>query len=207
MTVGELTFINFCKKHRLKVKRIPNCNCPTPDFKLRLSFFHYIYIEIKDFEDTDDEKEALNDLIEHNNSVWGKSSPGNRIRSKIDNAKRQLKPLANEDVPLILLIFDNRNGIANSIYDYELSVAMYGLELRKVIDSKLYKFHGPLRRFTSSEKTYISYIGILESVDSLKLYENYFAKHKLSNKQVKRLSCIKLFKTNVNPELQFSSWI
>lgn len=126
-TIGENEFERFCTNNSFISHKISEEEMKTPDYEFYVEKTRII-VEIKDLESNQEEKAAERHMNEHNWAVWGRQSPGTRIRYKIEDAKKQLKNLVTNNEPTILILFDTRPVGIRGIYPYEMKVAMYGTE-------------------------------------------------------------------------------
>jgi len=177
-TEGEKRFISFCDTNGYHYDRIAEESIPSPDFLLHISETEHLTVEVKDFEENKEETTAIQHYKQNGFATWNSQKlPGERIRNKIEGSKRQLEYQKGE-YPSLLLLYDNRSEIVSIVSEYEISVAMYGLECRFIQGEQLLRIHGPNKKLTMTEKTYISYIGILDTKGLITMYENYICRKK-----------------------------
>ena len=176
-------------------------------------------MEIKEFTPNEEEKQAIRDLEEKQGAVWGSTRVGNRVRYKIDGAKRQLERLAAERCPAVLVLYDARPIPIRGISPYEIEVAMYGWE---TIDLHVPdKLGEPVRfgkhRFGKGQKlrpdchTYISAVGVLRETSPderlhLDLYHNVFADVPMPLEALVSRSDITMFTIAPGEGNEFRGW-
>lgn len=188
MTTSEQLFEEFCRTGSIHCCRLEPDGDKTPDYEITIGD-QRIVVEIKELTPNDEEKQAIRDMKREEFTSWGSDKIGNRIRYKIDDAKRQLEPSAANKYPSILVLYDARPIPIKGISPYEIEVAMYGWETIDVhVSANLSKpVHFGKHRFGKGKKfrrdchAYISALGVLREVNPdgrlhLSLYHNIFAR-------------------------------
>jgi len=206
MTPGEIAFLDYCENNGIISEKIPEDNInKTPDFKVYFNEKAVAVIEVKDFNDNDCEQKAIKDFNDGKMSSWG-GTIGERYQQKIRDGKKQLKQYKNSELVRILLIYDNRDILTRTNDEYEISIAMYGFETRYPNHNGIKKIFGHDKMMKENEKTYISYVGILNDSGKLLLYENFYAKDKFSFPENQRILKADVFRLAQHPKKQLSGW-
>ncbi len=94
-TESESIFEEFCNLNKLQWQKIPERNLPTPDYKVTLNTQTVIF-EVKQI-----------DKGENFTETAGSRTVGNHVRAKINEARNQIKAASREQLPAILLIYNN----------------------------------------------------------------------------------------------------
>ena len=218
MTISEDQFERFCNQGNLPFVRLEPDGQETPDYEVVLGGQHAIF-EIKELTPNKEEMHALRDVKEKHSASWGSSKVGNRIRYKIDDAKRQLERLAGGKCPGVVLLYDARPPLIRSISPYEIEVAMYGFE---TIDLDVPdKIGEPVtfgkRRFGKGKKlrhdshTFISAVGVLRESSRngplhMDLYLNVFADKPLPLDKLVQRRDISLYTVPPGKGNEFRGW-
>jgi len=208
MTIGEKIFIEFCNRNRIKFEKISEKeSTKTPDFKIKLNKKN-IFIEIKDINLNNEEKESIQKYKKNGYAVWGNSKVGNRIRNKIANSSKQLKYSTQHNYSTVLVLYDNRPPDVSILSSYEIKTAMYGFE-SKLIEGNLVtkSFFGSKKQMTYESRTYISAIGIINNFYEMRLYLNNYAKYPLNIASWKEIDDVFIYKLEKDPDITFSNWI
>ena len=95
MTTSEQLFEKFCCGNGIHFDRLSPDGSKTPDYEIDLNGRNMV-VEIKELTPNEEEQQAIFNLEEKNTASWGSGKIGNRLRCKIDNAKRQIERLASE---------------------------------------------------------------------------------------------------------------
>ncbi len=135
--------------------------------------------------------------------------PGNKIKNKIGDAKGQLK----KDELNLIVLYDNRPELVAGIYDYEIKVAMYGIETyilnvpENFAPAKLIgKKFGKDATLQPRINTRISAIGVLEK-DLLHIYHNIFTTNPLDIELLSEIETIRQYQIKIDENKKFSDWI
>ena len=114
-TVGEGMFEKFCISHYILWEKIQEGALPTPDYKVILNGIS-TYVEIKQIDDDENFRGEV-----------GSRTVGAHVRAKINEARKQLKSIAREGPPAILLIYNNLDPMQLFGTDqHDFIAAMYG---------------------------------------------------------------------------------
>ncbi|MDN3514279.1 MAG: hypothetical protein NG747_07755 [Candidatus Brocadia sp.] len=218
MTKSEEQFERFCKSGNLTFVRLKPNGQKTPDYEVVLDD-QQVIIEIKELTLNKEEIQALRNIEANYPASWGSNKVGNRIRYKIDDAKRQLEHLAGGKCPGVVLLYDTRPPPIRGISPYEIEVAMYGSETIDLHVSD--KIGEPIafgkHRFGKGKKlrhdchTFISAVGVLRESSSdvtlhMDLYCNIYAdKSLLLDKLVQRRD-ISLYTVAPGKGNEFRGW-
>jgi hypothetical protein len=113
-------------------------------------------------------------------------TPGGRVRQKLTDGTSQIRLRAKGNHPSILVVYNNV-PLHDHTSDYDVLVAMYGLETHQIAIPKqpdispylLDKKFGPKSRMTKNQNTSVSAVGVLyegrEREPLLCIYHNIFA--------------------------------
>ena len=169
-TVSEAAFEAFCQANDLAFEKIAEGTKPTPDYVLRLR--EAIYVEIKQID------EDTNFSAAH-----GTRLPGSHIRAKINQARDQIRSIAQSGSPTMLLIYNNLDPLqAFGTEQHDFFAGMYG-------DLTWYPaaadvphagiFHGRNKSFREGKNDSFSAVGWLHRGQAgfgIHLYENAHAR-------------------------------
>jgi hypothetical protein len=207
-TQGEIQFENYCILNQIEIDRIPEGTKREADYKMKIGN-HEIFTEIKDFDLT---KEGKNNIEKFKNKgfyIGETHKPGKKIRNKIGDAKGQLK----KDELNLIVLYDNRPELVAGIYDYEIKVAMYGIEtyILNVPDNfappkLISKKFGKDPTLQPGINTRISAIGVLAN-DLLHIYHNKFTTNPLEIELLSEVESIRQYHIEIDENKKFSDWI
>ena len=217
MTDGEHAFVTFCECAGIPVWRIEESKTKEPDYQILLNGYPII-VEVKDFDLNPEEKEAAKIFEEGGQPFWG-GPPGDRVRSKIDRARRQLKRMAAHGMSAILLLHDPRPFPFNNIDQYDIKVAMHGFETH-VLSVPLLgrgkprlrgKIFGKDRKMSATGNTYFSAVALLEDDQhgnsTLHIYHNTFADYPIPTELLLGRRNLKQYNLNSHPAGGFGEWV
>lgn len=182
---SETLFEIFCDQVGVPWQRVPEESERRPDYEI---FLHgvRIFAEVKQL-DPNAEEEALAKRTAQGEVVAFGSTPGERIRREVREANRQLKKVASEAFPTVVVIFNNTPCSLHTD-PYAVMTAMQGIDAVEVSvprePSESLSFgptiSGPERGMRSDANTTISAIALLQGENSedvhLDLYHNRFAR-------------------------------
>ncbi len=210
-TQGEIQFEEYCNLTQIEFTKTPTRSDKkerTADYMIKIGE-QEIITEIKDFDPTDEDSINMEKFKSEGFFISKTFKPGNKIREKINNAKGQLK----KDKANLIVLYDNRNDIVASIYDYEIKVAMYGLETFLLNTSEknsapqmVSKIFGKSSTIQTNKNTRISAIGILKN-KLLQIYHNCFAVNPLNVNSLAKIKTIIQYQINVDKNKTFEEWI
>jgi len=197
MTTSEKLFETFCEQNKLVYSRIEEDNQHRlPDYFLEIDNYKII-VEVTEFKLNKGEKEKLLEFRKNKSGAYWPSTE-RRIRDEIDKKNKQIKPLVRKhNCPSILLIYDNREGFADTDSD-SIKYAMYGEDSHTigVFDNSdnppfyIGNKFGRHRQMTKDEKTNISAIGHLfctyKKELKINLYHNYYSKYPIESNKIKQ---------------------
>jgi hypothetical protein len=217
MTDSELKFERFCAARDIPFKKIQAGHSTTPDYEIVVNS-QKIVVEVKEIDLNDNDKKALQQMETKTIFVWGSGPVGNRVRYKIDDAKRQLESRAMGICPSILVLYDKRPQPVGGIFSYEILVAMYGCEtielhmpssLEEPLKFGKHRF-GNGKKFRPGVHTYISGLAVLSDSTSnsfrLDVYVNDFADKPLPYEDLIRMKNVYLFVRQPKPMSEFNKW-
>ena len=170
-TVSELAFEAFCDANALPFERIEECAEPTPDYILRINS-KAIYVEVKQIdEDT------------NFSSTLMTRSPGSHIRTKIDQARHQIRAAAQQGFPAIMLVYNNLDPLQMFGTDsHDFLAAMYGdltmhasRTTRALLPSIMHDRNQSFRDGKNNQFSAIGWLHRRENGLAIHLYENTFA--------------------------------
>lgn len=174
LTVSESNFEEFLRAHGLPFERVAEAETPRPDYLVTVGDVRLIF-EVKEL--TADDKFRCEECAVSSRKV------GVHIRSKIGQARRQVKFGADSGIPSILLIYNAIDPLHIFGTDqHDFIAAMYGdytLQLHRETGQVIDNYHGRNKSFTRETKTYFSALGNLspscDGAMTVTLYENLFA--------------------------------
>jgi len=166
---AESIFEEFCNLNTIPCEKIPENVKATPDYKVILNGTA-VLVEVKQI-DTD------NDFTNKGSS----RTLGSHVRAKINEARKQLKSALNQNIPAILLIYNNLDPWqAFGTEQQDFIAAMYGeptvvfnLNENRITDS----YEGRNRSFREGKNTSFSAVGHLKQTiegPTVLIYENIF---------------------------------
>lgn len=218
MTKSEIKFEQFCNDHIIQFNRIDTGLTTTPDYHIFVGS-QKIIVEVKELQANDDDKRALQDLKTQKSTVWGIHRVGDRIRYKLDDAKKQIEGRAKGICPSMLVLYDARPFPVRGIFSYEILVAMYGWETidlqvpEKLGEPVTFGEHrfGKGKKFREGVHTYISSLAILSEgkPDSLHLdiYLNDYADKPLPYEILLQIQDIDIYVRPQTQSNEFREWV
>ncbi|MGP0594309.1 hypothetical protein ACTRXD_17465 [Nitrospira sp. T9] len=172
-TISETLFESYCNRQAISFLRIPTeSHKRTPDYEIILQG-NMVISEVKQFDPTNEEKRLQRQLNEQGLPEAFGGKPGQRASQKITDGMKQLRLLAKDKYPTLLVLFNNVSISNHHVHPYAIKTAMYGLEevvlavpheaaaSPWVTDRKF----GGRRRVTPSQNTTLSAVAVL--------YENH----------------------------------
>lgn len=174
LTVSESNFEEFLRAHDLPFERVAEAETPRPDYLVTVGDVRLIF-EVKEL--TTDDNFRCEEFAVSSRKV------GDHIRSKIRQARRQVKFGANSGIPSILLIYNALDPLhIFGTEQHDFIAAMYGeytLQLHPETGQVIDNYQGSNKSFTLETKTYFSALGSLsascDGAMTVTLYENLFA--------------------------------
>ena len=171
-TESEDAFEIFCKDNGLSWERIDEGSEPSPDYVLQIVGGTKIYVEIKQIDDDKNFSEAI-----------ATRSPGSHIRTKINQARNQIRAPARQGFPTVLLIYNNLDPLQMfGTEQHDFLAAMYGDLTVNVASTGNWRskmFHGRNRSFRECKNDSFSAVGWLyrrQTGIAVHLYENMYAR-------------------------------
>lgn len=183
-TESEAAVEAYFGAHGISVEKIAEGAEQSPDYRAEISGTAIIF-EVKQFNATPDEERQLSSLGEGEVLVLD-HTPGKGVRKKISDGATQLRALAKDRYPAVLILYNNRPFLlGNPVSSYDVRVGMYGFETIVLAESREgdnlavqdRKFGGA-RKLTEKHNTTISAIAVMESRGDemrLRLYHNEHA--------------------------------
>lgn len=218
MTESEVKFQLFCRENNLPYQKLKPDDGKTPDYDVYVNG-QKVVAEVKEFALNDEEKKALRDLQVNKVATWsGSKHVGDRVRHKIDKAKRQLQQRASGKFPSLLVLYDTRPTPIRGISPYDVLVAMYGFETidlhepEKPGEPMKFGKHrfGKGKKLRKDCKAYIGALAILEErADSclhMNVYINVFAVPTLPLRSLLGFKNISLFTVPPGKGDEFRGW-
>ena len=218
MTESEIKFEQFCNAQNIKFDRINMGQARTPDYDIFVNS-QKIVVEVKELQANDEDKKAVQDWEIQKSAIWGSRRIGDRIRYKLDDAKRQIEVRAKGICPSMLFLYDDRPFPVRGIFSYEILVAMYGWEtidlhapekLGEPVTFGKHRF-GKGKKFHERVHTYISGLAILSESTSdslhLAIYVNDYADKPLPYEMFLQMKDIDIYVRPQNHSNKFRKWI
>jgi hypothetical protein len=218
MTISERYFETFCREAAIDFKRLSEGDHETADYEIILGGRRAI-VEVKELRENEEDKRALRDMQEKGEAQWGSQKPGDRIRKKINSAKRQIQRVAGRKYPGILLLYDARPPLTAGISPYEIRVAMHGFETIDLHPPRVEygAWHFGMHRFGKGKKfrlgvhSYFSAVGVLREAQTkgqfhVDLYLNAYADYPLPTQELALREDISLYALDSGKGDQFRDW-
>jgi len=229
-TKSESLFREYCKLRGYVAKRLsaPKDGGRFADYEVTIGQ-HRIIAEIKELQANASDERVAKTIQENRIEVFG-DEPGRRVRTHIEDAEKQLRRYAGQQVPCVVVLYDNivvdgfhphppggfLVDLSNPLFPYHIDVGMYGLQvvqLRINQDGRtksLGDVRGGKRTLRSEHKDSISAVATLHDYDPnygifLIVYHNFFAKNPLS-KTVFAHNKDKQLEKPGHPESCLGSW-
>lgn len=213
--LSEQLFEAFCRNRRVSYRRLREGPGKTPDYEIVISG-QRIVVEVKQIDATPNGEISLRPAESHF-LIIGKGVPGEPVRRKISNADRQLRELARDKFPSLLVLYDNTPS-GGYTAPHEVSAAMYGQQTfvcglfgRGVPEVQEWRFGGK-RKMTAEMNTTISAVAAIfgdisepELPPSLIVYHNAFAKVPLAPELFVSIDT-QQFKLPEQPEGKYQGW-
>lgn len=186
-TQSEIAFEQFCNQNSITFTRvIPNSNEAHrhPDYIIECGEFRLV-VEIKEMGDTDREKKLRRRLDQDGRTGVHNPLKNKRVSEKINKAMPQLRQMAGDKYPAMLILFDETSLFALDGLDIRLG--MFGEDVIEVTvkEGLSVPFVKSTHRFGRGQKvgasrnTTLSAVGLLRRFNnklSLDIYHNHFAK-------------------------------
>jgi len=192
-TISEETFEKFCKLNNLPCEKIPEQNNKTPDYKVTINSKIVIF-EIKQIDSDDGFTEKASSR-----------TVGKRVREKIDDARKQFKESSENNLPSVLLIYNNLDSMQKfGTEEHDFITAMYGemtISLLPKTHTIIDSFHGKNQSLRHDKNTSFSGVGHLYTTceaPAVLIYENLYSKNKLDYQSLP--SCIDVKRVELTNE-------
>jgi hypothetical protein len=121
-TVSEQLFERLCSGKGIPCLRIPTCRSKTPDYEITLGS-QRVAVEVKQLDENEEDKQ-INQALDAG-LVTGGISPTARLRKQIAEGYLQLKAVAREGQPCLLVVYNNSSAL-NWIDAFTVTTAMFG---------------------------------------------------------------------------------
>jgi hypothetical protein len=193
MNKSEIDFAQYCASRGYDCRQLEVNGRPVPDFEVLASGAR-IVAEIKEFRANAHDREQARELMQH--GISGGEFDGRRVRRAIEEAAPQLRTFASENVPLLVVLYDNI--VVNGTRPYgrcpyfdptQIEWGMYGQHVAEFDVPPRGKpiwlgdRRGGNRELTQDTRAYISAVAVLaEQGEFAWFYHNYFARITLSRK-------------------------
>lgn len=214
-TQSEKLFEDFCRRKNIACKSISVRSSRTPDYCISVNG-EKIVVEVKEFSPNKEDQEMLRKAVQEKVLVVGETHcPGERARRKIAKSAKQISNLSKGKYPALLVLYNSIIPV-NPIGEYELKVAMFGLEtvvmspsmsmngMLKIVGGKF----GPKRKLTPNCNTSISAIAVLtdnSGIPDLTVYHNHHAAIPMPTEAFGKIGCPQFILSNNNGN-EFPSW-
>jgi hypothetical protein len=142
-TKSEVLFLEYCKLRGYFAKRIcpPQNTGRFPDYELLIGDSVGIVVEIKELNPNPEDEREAKAMKERSIEAFG-DEPGRRVRTHIEDAERQLRRYEGENIPTLVLLYDNivvdgfrvhpPDFCIHPLAPYNIDVGMYGLQVANV---------------------------------------------------------------------------
>lgn len=177
-TISEEIFEKFCEFNNLPCEKIPERGNKTPDYKVTINSMVVIF-EIKQIDSDDGFTGEVNTRMTR--------TIGKRVREKIDGARKQLKESSENNLPSVLLIYNNLDPKQKfGTEEQDFITAMHGemtISLHPKTHDIIDSFHGKNQSLRHNKNTSFSGVGHLyttSEITSVLIYENLYSKNNLN---------------------------
>lgn len=190
--VSELLFEDFCwqsgiRCDRLAAQEVASGVFPkTPDYELLIGG-RTIIVEVKEITQNEEERESERLLKKRGYGNVLRSTPGARVRKKINDASPQIRKRTLGRFPGILALYEY-DQMPRHLQPYHIKTAMYGLEVMAIeipANPSINPYStgtrfGPSKKMTQDANTSISAIAVLVVTPpagfiQLRLFHNRYA--------------------------------
>lgn len=192
-TKSEALLEQFCTSHNIPIFKCVNPFTHTSQEKRKTADYvllaqgHPIVTEVKQLNQSPEDKTFLRDYASNESSKFMVTEPGRRVRKAIDDAMPQLRETSCGVRPTLLVLYDNTAAHLQRLQPYEVLTGMYGLE-QVVIGVPKERGHkavqlghkfGPKQKVSTEHNTTLSAVGVLitvqESAQRIDIYHNDYA--------------------------------
>jgi hypothetical protein len=174
MTTSELQFENFLDENKLPFERLAEQQTPRPDYLVQIGDAKVLF-EVKEISEDDNFTKGVYSRV-----------VGDHVRSKINEAKRQIQYGANQGIPSVLLVYNSLDPVhLFGTEDHDFITAMFGeytIAIGRESNSVIGSYHGRNKSLDEEKNTSFSAVGRLDAISGklkVTLFENPFAKVKL----------------------------
>lgn len=224
-TQSEAIFERYCDLNSYDYERIPagSAHGPTPDYRVHRNRISVI-VEIKELCPNDDDLFQAREFEKHGESESG-DIPGRRVNLAIGRAAKQLKKYSDEDLPCVLLLYDNAVDVdgrrlypkGSLLGPASIDFGMYGQASWKIalsrdrakLASKGFTRDGD-RQLTHEQRRYISAVSVLtgcyDDSPCIFTYHNFFAERPLPT-SLFRSSRDRHFAKQRRPDQEVYPWV
>jgi hypothetical protein len=192
-TKSEALFLEYCNLRGYVTKRIvaPQGTGRFADYEVLITGQRVI-AEIKELQPNPEDEQLAQAMEENRLGTFG-DVPGRRVRTHIEDAERQLRCYEAEQVPCIVVLYDNIVVDGSRVHPpgywlepYQVDVGMYGLQvvnLRLHSDGRtesLGDARGGQRTFRRAHRDHVSAVAVLHDHAPdyglfFVIYHSYFA--------------------------------
>jgi hypothetical protein len=127
-TLSEIQFERWCHSRGIRCRRIREAQVQghkRPDYAIKVQDHHWCIVEIKQLDETSDDKAVLQALIAGKTQLrW--INPGARLRQSIKDAAGQLRKFSQRGFPTVACFFDTTMGFY--LERVHVEHAMFGQE-------------------------------------------------------------------------------
>jgi hypothetical protein len=193
-TKSEALFLEYCKFRTYDANRIsaPEDAGRFADYELRING-HRVITEVKELQANPEDERIAKSIEERRVEAFG-DEPGRRVRTHIEDAERQLRRYEDENVPCLVVLYDNIFVHGHRVHPYgywlepyHVDVGMYGLQVANVRlhqdgeTESLGDTRGGKRTLRHTHRANVSAIAVLydHAPDYglfLVVYHNYYAR-------------------------------
>ena len=181
-TISEQLFESLCSGKAIPCRKIPTGLSKTPDYEIVLGF-QRVAVEVKQLDENEQDK-GVNRALDAGRDTGGVTAPTSRLRKKIAEGYRQLKAVARDGQPCLLVVYNN-SGFLNFIDAFTVTTAMFGsFGVRLGLTTKGYpevirQGFMDKQKITRNTCKRLSAIGVLKAANSrsleLVIYHNPYA--------------------------------
>lgn len=193
-TKSEDIFEKFLIRNNVPFEKIEEGTSPRPDYLVTVGNLKLIF-EVKELAEDSNFGVVVDPSMPHIKS--GSRTVGDHVRHRIEASKKQIQYGAKQEIPSILLIYNNLDPVFQMFgtEDMDFTTAMYGeytVLINKNTMEKSDWFNGKNQLLQENKNTSFSAVGRLcdridqtgEAKATVSLFENVFAKVKIPYDQL-----------------------
>jgi hypothetical protein len=193
-TKSEEVFEDFLTRNNLEFEKINVEDSPRPDYLVKMSTLSLIF-EVKEL--------GADESFKTKRFTGMKRIPGEHLRKKISESRKQIQFGANQGIPSILLVYNNLDPLhLFGTENHDFITAMFGedtLLLNRRTGTIVDRFYGRNQSLAEAKNTSFSAVARLAPYPTgmnVTLFENPFGKVKIPYEKLP--SCFDVIRVEVN---------